>query len=102
MIHRDFIANASHELRTPLTVIAGLLEPLILPRLTERFYRVDRARSSKSGETGLGLAIVTHVLNWHAASLSIASEVGRGWIFSCHFLPIREIERDEEKVTAMG
>ncbi|WP_202845631.1 phosphate regulon sensor histidine kinase PhoR [Luteimonas saliphila] len=56
-----------------------------LPRITERFYRVSTSRSRESGGTGLGLAIVKHVLNLHHARLEIASEVGRGSIFSCHF-----------------
>lgn len=56
-----------------------------LPRLTERFYRVDCARSRDSGGTGLGLAIVKHVLNRHDARLSIESEVGQGSVFACHF-----------------
>ncbi len=49
-----------------------------LPRLTERFYRVDRSRSRESGGTGLGLAIVKHVMQRHGGSLSITSEVGQG------------------------
>ncbi|MGD8207649.1 MAG: phosphate regulon sensor histidine kinase PhoR [Thiohalocapsa sp.] len=56
-----------------------------IPRLTERFYRVDKARSRASGGTGLGLAIVKHVLSRHDASLSIASELGKGATFSCLF-----------------
>ncbi|RNF84917.1 phosphate regulon sensor histidine kinase PhoR [Montanilutibacter psychrotolerans] len=56
-----------------------------LPRLTERFYRVSTSRSRESGGTGLGLAIVKHVLNLHQARLEVASEVGRGSTFSCHF-----------------
>ncbi|TYT25440.1 phosphate regulon sensor histidine kinase PhoR [Luteimonas viscosa] len=56
-----------------------------LPRITERFYRVSTSRSRESGGTGLGLAIVKHVLNLHHARLEIASEVGRGSVFSCHF-----------------
>jgi two-component system phosphate regulon sensor histidine kinase PhoR len=56
-----------------------------LPRLTERFYRVSTSRSRESGGTGLGLAIVKHVLGLHQARLGIASEVGRGSTFSCHF-----------------
>ncbi len=56
-----------------------------IPRLTERFYRVDVGRSRDSGGTGLGLAIVKHVLNRHDASLGIASTPGRGSTFSCHF-----------------
>jgi two-component system phosphate regulon sensor histidine kinase PhoR len=56
-----------------------------LPRLTERFYRVDRSRSRETGGTGLGLAIVKHVLNRHQARLEIASEPGRGSTFSVLF-----------------
>lgn len=56
-----------------------------LPRLTERFYRVDRSRQRDSGGTGLGLAIVKHVLQHHGATLSIESIPGRGSRFSCHF-----------------
>jgi len=56
-----------------------------LPRITERFYRVSTSRSRESGGTGLGLSIVKHVLNLHQARLDIASAVGRGSTFSCHF-----------------
>ena len=56
-----------------------------LPRITERFYRVSTSRSRESGGTGLGLAIVKHVLSLHQARLEIASDVGRGSTFSCHF-----------------
>lgn len=61
------------------------IAPEHLPRLTERFYRVDKARSRDSGGTGLGLAIVKHILNRHGGRLSIASELGRGSTFSCMF-----------------
>jgi len=49
-----------------------------LPRLTERFYRVDRSRSRESGGTGLGLAIVKHVMQRHGGELKIESELGKG------------------------
>jgi len=65
-----------------------------LPRITERFYRVSTSRSRESGGTGLGLAIVKHVLNLHQARLEIASEVGRGSTFSCHFGVDRVQARD--------
>lgn len=56
-----------------------------LPRLTERFYRVDRSRSRESGGTGLGLAIVKHVMQRHGGSLTISSELGRGSSFKLQF-----------------
>jgi len=53
------------------------IDPEHLPRLTERFYRVDRGRSRETGGTGLGLAIVKHVLTRHQATLEITSEPGK-------------------------
>lgn len=61
------------------------IEAQHLPRLTERFYRVDASRNSGTGGTGLGLAIVKHVLMRHDAELKITSEVGRGSTFLCVF-----------------
>jgi two-component system phosphate regulon sensor histidine kinase PhoR len=56
-----------------------------IPRLTERFYRVDKGRSRQSGGTGLGLAIVKHVLNHHDGELIITSKEGTGSRFTCTF-----------------
>jgi two-component system phosphate regulon sensor histidine kinase PhoR len=56
-----------------------------IPRLTERFYRVDVARSRARGGTGLGLAIVKHILQQHEAHLKVESHVGQGSRFSCVF-----------------
>ncbi|MHB8425117.1 MAG: phosphate regulon sensor histidine kinase PhoR [Gammaproteobacteria bacterium] len=67
-----------------------------IPRLTERFYRVDKSRHRASGGTGLGLAIVKHVLQHHGASLVISSEPGRGSVFSCRFTRER-IRREADK-----
>src|SRR5947207_14756187 len=49
-----------------------------LPRLTERFFRVDKARSRELGGTGLGLAIVKHIMQAHGGALTIASALGKG------------------------
>jgi two-component system phosphate regulon sensor histidine kinase PhoR len=56
-----------------------------IPRLTERFFRVDRGRAREDGGVGLGLAIVKHVLGRHEAELHITSEPGAGSEFRCHF-----------------
>ena len=56
-----------------------------IPRLTERFYRIDRSRSRETGGTGLGLAIVKHVAQRHGAELRIESKLGQGSIFSIVF-----------------
>ncbi|EIJ41595.1 phosphate regulon sensor kinase PhoR [Beggiatoa alba B18LD] len=61
------------------------IPPEHIPRLTERFYRVDIARSRNRGGTGLGLAIVKHVLNRHKGQLRIESIVGKGSTFWCDF-----------------
>jgi two-component system, OmpR family, phosphate regulon sensor histidine kinase PhoR len=53
-----------------------------LPRLTERFYRVDKGRSREKGGTGLGLAIVKHILARHRGHLRVTSEIGKGSTFS--------------------
>jgi two-component system phosphate regulon sensor histidine kinase PhoR len=61
------------------------IAPEHLPRLTERFYRVDAGRSRAVGGTGLGLAIVKHIAERHRATLNIASVVGRGTTVSITF-----------------
>jgi two-component system, OmpR family, phosphate regulon sensor histidine kinase PhoR len=64
-----------------------------LPRLTERFYRVDPGRSRETGGSGLGLAIVKHALHRHGGRLDIDSIEGRGSTFTCHFPLERVLER---------
>jgi len=64
-----------------------------IPRLTERFYRVDVGRSRSQGGTGLGLAIVKHVLNRHQGNLRIESKLSEGSTFTCDFPLTRKGER---------
>jgi len=66
------------------------IAPEHIPRLTERFYRVDRSRSRATGGTGLGLAIVKHVLIRHQAALDVMSELGSGSTFTV-LLPARRV-----------
>jgi two-component system phosphate regulon sensor histidine kinase PhoR len=70
-----------------------------LPRITERFYRVDRSRSRDTGGTGLGLAIVKRIANRHHASLRIDSEPGKGSVFTLRF-PARRLVADPPAVPA--
>lgn len=65
------------------------IAPQHLPRLGERFYRVDRSRSRESGGTGLGLAITKHVAQRHGGELQIRSELGHGSTFALEFPPQR-------------
>lgn len=69
------------------------IAPEHIPRLTERFYRVDRSRSRETGGTGLGLAIVKHALQRHGATLRIQSTLGKGSTFSVHF-PAGRLRRE--------
>ncbi|HEX5843209.1 MAG TPA: phosphate regulon sensor histidine kinase PhoR, partial [Pseudomonas sp.] len=71
------------------------IEAKHLPRLTERFYRVDSSRASNTGGTGLGLAIVKHVLLRHRARLDIASSLGQGSTFTCHFPSQQMVRRGQ-------
>ena len=63
-----------------------------LPRLTERFYRVDGSRSRETGGTGLGLSIVKHVAQRHGGAIDITSEVGKGSTFKL-VLPALRVRR---------
>ena len=75
------------------------IAPEHIPRLTERFYRVDRSRSRETGGTGLGLAIVKHALQRHGAQLDITSVLGQGAVFSATFPAsrLRVMEAEENQ-----
>ena len=75
------------------------IEAQALPRLTERFYRVDVSRSSETGGTGLGLAIVKHIVNRHDGELTVSSEVGKGSCFTCRF-PLSRVKTDGRDTVA--
>jgi two-component system phosphate regulon sensor histidine kinase PhoR len=65
------------------------IDPVHLPRLTERFYRADSHRSRQLGGTGLGLAIVKHIINRHRGRLRVESEIGQGSVFTV-ILPVSQ------------
>ncbi|TBR42022.1 phosphate regulon sensor histidine kinase PhoR [Marinomonas agarivorans] len=70
------------------------IDPRYIPRLTERFFRVDKGRGPSTGGTGLGLAIVKHALLNHDGKLIITSEPNEGSKFSCHF-PENRVKSNE-------
>lgn len=76
------------------------IQPQHIPRLTERFYRVDRSRSRETGGTGLGLAIVKHVLNRHQGWLEIISEPERGSTFIALFPAQRVVPAETREAVA--
>lgn len=76
------------------------IEQKDIPRLTERFYRTDPARSRAAGGTGLGLAIVNHIVNRHQAKLFISSTPGNGSEFTVQF-PRESIQADHDQVNLL-
>jgi two-component system phosphate regulon sensor histidine kinase PhoR len=74
------------------------IAPEHIPRLTERFYRIDRSRSRETGGTGLGLAIVKHAIARHQASLDIDSRPGAGSRFTIHFPASRTVPAEASLV----
>ena len=96
LIWRDGVDGASFTVEDTGVGIG----PEHIPRLTERFYRVDRSRSRETGGTGLGLAIVKHALARHQALLDISSEAGLGSRFTVRFpvqrtIPLEAIRQTE-------
>ncbi|MEM7223498.1 MAG: ATP-binding protein [Pseudomonadota bacterium] len=90
-VSAELSAEATRRLQCPGVAVSVSdmgdgVAPAQIPRLTERFYRVDTARSRQLGGTGLGLAIVKHIVNRHRGALEIESEVGKGSTFTV-FLP---------------
>ena len=76
--------------------------PEHIPRLTERFYRVDKSRSRETGGTGLGLAIVKHVLLRHDGRLDIESQLGLGSTFSAWLPRARLVTRSVDRSVAQA
>ena len=78
------------------------IDPVHIPRLTERFYRVDKSRSAERGGTGLGLAIVKHALLRLGGELHVDSRLGAGSTFRCVFPPERLVEDPAVEATRVG
>ncbi len=78
------------------------IEQEAIPRLTERFYRVDKARSRQSGGTGLGLAIVKHIIGRHDGELRITSQPGMGSEFKCTFPAEMALDKSQLKQEQTG
>ena len=78
------------------------IDPDHLPRLTERFYRVDRGRSRETGGTGLGLSIAKHALARHQATLAIDSTPGKGSRFMARFPAARLAPAAQKTAGAEG
>jgi two-component system phosphate regulon sensor histidine kinase PhoR len=93
LVWRDGADGASFAVEDTSVGIA----PEHIPRLTERFYRVDRSRSRETGGTGLGLAIVKHAVARHQAVLDIASEPGVGSRFTVRFPAQRTVPAEAVK-----
>ena len=82
ILEKDRFNPAKEFVRVNIKDYGSGFDPIHIPRLTERFYRIDKHRSREVGGTGLGLAIVKHILIRHRGRLEIASEVGKGSVFS--------------------
>ena len=79
------ISETSQQIEVAIKDTGVGIDPDEIPRLTERFYRGDSSRNSKTGGSGLGLAIVKHALTKCGATLEIKSRLGQGALFTCTF-----------------
>jgi two-component system phosphate regulon sensor histidine kinase PhoR len=80
--------NAKNKVQISVTDNGIGIEPKHVPRLFERFYRVDKARSRDQGGTGLGLSIVKHIVEQHAGEIWVESTYGQGSTFSFTLCPV--------------
>ncbi|MCY4099871.1 MAG: ATP-binding protein [Rhodobacteraceae bacterium] len=81
LVKENYLSNQDH-VKIDIRDYGKGFDPIHIPRLTERFYRIDKHRSREVGGTGLGLAIVKHILNRHWGRLEISSDIGKGSVFS--------------------
>lgn len=82
-IELDLLHKPNHKVHVIVTNYGEAIEERHIPRLTERFYRVDKARSRQKGGTGLGLAIVKHIINRHRGQLQIHSHAHQDEKYAC-------------------
>jgi two-component system phosphate regulon sensor histidine kinase PhoR len=100
--HRELGSDGEEEAVIAVRDFGPGIAPEHLPRLTERFYRVDVVESRAQGGTGLGLALVKHILNRHRGRLSIDSTPGKGATFTVRF-PLAETGQDtNQRVKSLG
>ena len=97
----DWVRDGDDAILSVVDTGEGIAEEHI-PRLTERFFRVDKGRSRAEGGVGLGLAIVKYALSRHDAELSIESSVGEGSTFTCRFPASRVLETPDELTALSG
>jgi two-component system phosphate regulon sensor histidine kinase PhoR len=95
------VGDAAPELVISVRDFGPGIAPEHLPRLTERFYRVDVYDSRAQGGTGLGLALVKHILNRHRGRLSISSVQGQGATFTAH-IPLLAADTETRRRPAAG
>ena len=80
-IYINLLENGAHECRISFEDDGRGVDPEKLPRLFERFYRIDKGRSRQVGGTGLGLSIVKHAVQFHGGSITVSNRKGGGLRF---------------------